>query len=119
VGQQLIGGDTKNGQYSPEFDYSIPQRTITSLHIDEILLRQACYHRKVRLLLPNISSEVLMDLASADIDLPWQSLFGKLSSKLTLFLRGWDGLIFEMCSEMEQLQRRAYQRALSAKNGHG
>ena len=40
---------------------------------------------------------------------------GKLGWKntlrvLTLFLRGWDGLIFEMCSEMEQRPRRAYQR---------
>jgi hypothetical protein len=51
-------------------DNNIPQRMIISLHIDESLLRRACHHRKVQLLFPNISSEVLKDLASADIDLP-------------------------------------------------
>ena len=46
---------------------------------------------------------------SAGVDLPWQASAQKYTSGLTV-LRGYDRQIAKNCSEMEQLQIRAYQR---------
>jgi hypothetical protein len=68
-------------------------------------LKQDILHRKFQQLFPNISSEALAERPSADLDLPWQSSYEKLTSKLTYFLRRQDRIIAEKCSEMEQLLR--------------
>jgi hypothetical protein len=72
----------------------------------------ATHHRKVQQATPNISLEVLADHAVADIDLPWKGSTFENLSRLSLFLIGQEWLINQSGSEMEQLQRRAYQRIL-------
>jgi hypothetical protein len=68
-------------------------------------VKQGILIRKFQQLFPNISSEALAELPSADFDLPWQSSYEKLTSKLTFFPRRQDRPTTENCSEMEQLLR--------------